>query len=73
MQNMLLFAHSIVNMNCFALPLGSAKTAIVDATDVGVAAAEIAMRDDLQKMNMTFGLTIIIIHRSGSAIVRISW
>ena len=49
MQNMLLFAHSIVNMNCFALPLGSAKTAIVDATDVGVAAAEIAMRDDLQK------------------------
>ena len=35
MQNMLLFAGCIKNANLFALPLGAAKTGMLDAADVG--------------------------------------
>jgi uncharacterized protein YbjT (DUF2867 family) len=35
MQNLLLFAAGIKNANLFALPLGAAKTGMLDAADVG--------------------------------------
>ena len=39
MQNMLMYAGSIARTNSFALPLGTAKTAMIDARDVGEVAA----------------------------------
>jgi uncharacterized protein YbjT (DUF2867 family) len=39
MQNMLMYAGSIARNNSFALPLGTAKTAMIDARDVGEVAA----------------------------------
>ena len=39
MQNMLMYAGSIARTNSFALPLDTAKTAMVDARDVGEVAA----------------------------------
>jgi uncharacterized protein YbjT (DUF2867 family) len=41
MQNMLMYAASISRGSSFALPLGSAKTAMVDARDVGEVAAAV--------------------------------
>ena len=41
MQNMLMYAASISRGSRFALPLGSAKTAMVDARDVGEVAAAV--------------------------------
>ena len=41
MQNMLMYAASISRASSFALPLGSAKTAMVDARDVGEVAAAV--------------------------------
>ena len=41
MQNMLMYAASISRRASFALPLGSAKTAMVDARDVGEVAANV--------------------------------
>ena len=39
MQNMLMYAGSIARTSSFALPLGTAKTAMIDARDVGEVAA----------------------------------
>ena len=39
MQNMLMYAGSIARTNSFALPLGTAKTAMIDSRDVGEVAA----------------------------------
>ena len=39
MQNMLMYAGSIARTNSFALPLGAARTAMIDARDVGEVAA----------------------------------
>ena len=39
MQNMLMYAGSIARTNSFALPLGAAKTAMIDSRDVGEVAA----------------------------------
>ena len=39
MQNMLMYAGAIARTNSFALPLGTAKTARIDARDVGEVAA----------------------------------
>lgn len=39
MQNMLMYSGSIARTNSFALPLGDAKTAMIDARDVGEVAA----------------------------------
>ena len=39
MQNMLMYAGSIARTNYFALPLGTAKTAMIDSRDVGEVAA----------------------------------
>ena len=39
MQNMLMYAGSIARTGSFALPLGTAKTAMIDARDVGEVAA----------------------------------
>ena len=41
MQNMLMYAGSIARTNSFALPLGDAKTAMIDARDVGEVAAAV--------------------------------
>ena len=41
MQNMLMYANSIKQTNTFALPLGGATTAMVDAQDVGEVAAAV--------------------------------
>ena len=41
MQNLLMYAHSISNEGTFALPLGNAKTGIVDARDVGAVCATV--------------------------------
>ena len=41
MQNMLMFAASIAQANRFALPLSCAKTAMIDARDVGEVAARV--------------------------------
>lgn len=41
MQNMLMYANSIKQTNTFALPLGRATTAMVDAQDVGEVAAAV--------------------------------
>ncbi len=41
MQNLLLYAGSISQAGVFALPMGHAKTGMIDARDVGVAAATI--------------------------------
>ena len=39
MQNMLMYAGSIARTNSFALPLGTAKTVMIDSRDVGEVAA----------------------------------
>ena len=39
MQNMLMYVGSIARTNSFALPLGAAKTAMIDSRDVGEVAA----------------------------------
>ena len=39
MQNMLMYAGAIARTNSFALPLGTSKTAMIDARDVGEVAA----------------------------------
>ena len=44
MQNLMLFAHSIKTLNQFSLPLGKAKTGIIDADDVGEITARVAMK-----------------------------
>ena len=44
MQNLWLFAAGIRHANTLSLPLGDAKTAMVNAAEVGVAAAEIALQ-----------------------------
>ena len=44
MQNLLLYSASILNASRFALPLGQARTGIIDARDVGAVAATI-LRD----------------------------
>ena len=41
MQNMLMYSGSIARTNSFALPLGDAKTAMIDARDVGEVAAKV--------------------------------
>lgn len=41
MQNMLMYAGSIARTNYFALPLGTAKTAMIDSRDVGEVAAAV--------------------------------
>ena len=41
MQNMLMYAGAIARTSSFALPLGTAKTAMIDARDVGEEAAEV--------------------------------
>lgn len=41
MQNLLLFAQGIANADSFALPLGRAKTGMIDAEDVGAVCAAI--------------------------------
>ena len=45
MQNMLMYAGSIARTNSFALPLGTAKTAMIDARDVGEVAAVVLTRE----------------------------
>tara|TARA_B100001989_G_C24430129_1_gene408586 strand:+ start:158 stop:718 length:561 start_codon:yes stop_codon:yes gene_type:complete len=40
-QNMLMYAGSIARTNYFALPLGTAKTAMIDSRDVGEVAAAV--------------------------------
>ena len=40
-QNMLMYAGSIARTNYFALPLGTAKTAMIDSRDVGEVAAPV--------------------------------
>ncbi|MFK7954646.1 MAG: SDR family oxidoreductase [Lysobacterales bacterium] len=55
MQNMLMYAGAIANAGLFALPLGQAKTAMVDTRDVGVAAA--ISLTDLAHRNQTYALT----------------
>ena len=45
MQNMLMYAASIGRAGQFALPLGSAKTAMVDARDVGAVSAVVLMEE----------------------------
>lgn len=42
MQNLMLFAQSIKTSGQFSLPLGKAKTGIIDANDVGEIAARVA-------------------------------
>jgi len=49
MENLLLFAVGISKANVLSLPLGKAKTAMVAAEDVGVAAAEMAINSDYDK------------------------
>ena len=43
MQNLMLFAQSIKTSNQFSLPLGKAKTGIIDADDVGEITARVAL------------------------------
>jgi uncharacterized protein YbjT (DUF2867 family) len=45
MQNLLLYAGSIANAGLFALPLGDAKAALIDARDVGEIAAKALSED----------------------------
>ncbi len=45
MQNMLMYAASISRAGQFALPLASAKTAMVDARDVGAVSAAVLMEE----------------------------
>jgi uncharacterized protein YbjT (DUF2867 family) len=45
MQNLLLYAASIANAGLFALPLGDAKAAMIDARDVGEIAAKALSED----------------------------
>ena len=55
MQNLLTYAGSIASAGLFALPLGQAKTALVDARDVGTAAA-ITLTDPVHR-NRGYALT----------------
>ena len=45
MQNMLMYAASVSRASAFALPLGCAKTAMIDARDVGRVAARVLSED----------------------------
>ena len=45
MQNMLMYAASISRAGQFALPLAGAKTAMVDARDVGAVSAAVLMEE----------------------------
>ena len=45
MQNLLLYAASISRAGVFALPMGDAKTGMIDARDVGAAAATVLRTD----------------------------
>lgn len=45
MQNMLMYSAPIKNANLFALPLGDAKTAMVDTRDVGAVVAKVLRED----------------------------
>ncbi len=55
MQNMLMYAGAVANAGLFALPLGDARTAMVDTRDVGEAAA-IALTHP-EHRNQTYALT----------------
>lgn len=55
MQNMLMYSASISEAGVFALPLGDAKTAMVDARDVGAVVAAVLQEDGHQ--NKIYQLT----------------
>ena len=55
MQNMLMYAASVSRASSFALPLGTAKTAMIDARDVGRVAARVLSEDGHEKQ--TYRLT----------------
>ena len=52
---MLMYAASVSRANSFALPLGTAKTAMIDARDVGRVAARVLSEDGHEKQ--TYRLT----------------
>lgn len=56
MQNMLMYSVPIAKAGVFALPLGSAKTAMVDARDVGAVAAAVLQESEKHK-NKIYKLT----------------
>ena len=65
MQNMLMYAASISRASSFALPLGSAKTAMVDARDVGeVAAAVLAGEGHAGQIYQLTGPALIDFHEA---------
>lgn len=49
MQNLFIFSNSIRKADAFSLPFTDTKTAIVDSNDIGIAAAEVAVRDNLDR------------------------
>jgi uncharacterized protein YbjT (DUF2867 family) len=55
MQNLLMYAQSIAKANLFALPLGDAQTAMIDARDVGAVCA--AVMQESGHENKTYQLT----------------
>lgn len=55
MQNLLIWSTAIREQGCFALPLGDAQTSLIDARDVGKAAAS-SLSSDTHR-NRTYELT----------------
>lgn len=55
MQNLLMYSHSIKQANVFSLPLGDAKTGIVDARDVGAVCAAVLQEQGHE--NRTYQVT----------------
>jgi uncharacterized protein YbjT (DUF2867 family) len=65
MQNMLMYAASISRAGSFALPLGSAKTAMVDARDVGeVAAAVLTGQNQVNQIYQLTGPALMDFHEA---------
>lgn len=65
MQNMLMYAASISRAGSFALPLGSAKTAMVDARDVGeVAAAVLTGQNHVNQIYQLTGPALMDFHEA---------
>ena len=63
MQNMLMYAASICRWPSFALPLGSAKTAMVDARDVGEVANVLIGRNHAGRFIRSLVLLIVSTRR----------
>jgi uncharacterized protein YbjT (DUF2867 family) len=55
MQNMLMYSGSIANAGIFAMPLGDARTGMIDTRDVGAVCAKILQEDGHE--NTTYKLT----------------